>query len=303
MVRVTVVLATCAALPGLAPDDRLLIPALRRRGVAAEPAVWEDPHYEWSSAALCVIRSAWDYAYRPAAFQDWMRRVAAAVPVWNPPGVVEWNMHKRYLVDLADRGVPTVPTLVLPAGPPTRLAEVLERQGWDDVILKAAVAQTGRYLMRVTPDRRAEGQRHLDRLQPYEDMLIQPFVPGAVESGETSVVFVDGAVSHAVRKQAAAEELRVHDDFGGTIEPISPAADELETARSAVAAAAAPLLYARVDLVRGPTGPMVMELELVEPELYLRYADRAADRMANAILTNIQHPVPFQTEGISGADG
>lgn len=279
-----IALATCSALPGLAPDDRLLLGALRRRGVAAEPAVWEDPHYDWRCAELCVIRSTWDYAYRAAAFSDWVRRVAAVAPIWNPPAVVEWNLHKRYMIDLAERGVPAVPTLCLPAGPPARLDDVLERQGWDAVILKAAIAQTGRYLMRVTPDRREDGQRHLDRLQPHEDMLVQPFLPGVLEQGETSVVFVDGAVSHAVRKQAVAGEFRVHDDFGGTIEPVSPTAEELEAAGRAVAAVDARLLYARVDLVPGPTGPMVMELELIEPDLYLGHADRAADGLAEAIL-------------------
>lgn len=282
--NMTIALLTCAALPDLASGDRILLDALRRRGVAAEPAVWEDPHYNWRCVALCVIRSAWDYAYRPAAFTDWLRRVAAAVPVWNAPRVVEWNMHKRYLLNLADRGVPTVPTVCLPAGPPARLEEVLEQHGWDDVILKAAVAQTGRYLMRVTPDRCAEGQQHLDRLQPHEDMLIQPFVPGVLDAGETSVVFVDGAVSHTVCKRAAAGEFRVHDDLGGTIEPALPTAEELKVARCAIGAVNTSLLYARVDLVPGPSGPMVMELELVEPDLYFGYADGAADRMAEAIL-------------------
>jgi glutathione synthase/RimK-type ligase-like ATP-grasp enzyme len=281
---VTVALATSASLPGLSGDDRHLLHALRRLGVAAEPVVWEDPHYDWAAARACVIRSAWDYAYRRPAFLAWARRVAAAVPLWNSADMVEWNTHKRYLVDLADRGVPTVPTVVLSAGPPVRLSALLEEHGWTDVIVKAAVAQTGRYLLRVPPDGVAAGQRHLDRLQPHEDMLLQPFLPGVTSAGEISIVFVEGELSHAVRKRPAAGEFRVHDDYGGTVEAATPSPAELDVAQQAVAAAGEPLLYARVDLVPGPAGPVVMELELVEPDLFLGYSGGGAERLAEAIV-------------------
>ena len=284
---VTVALATSAALPGLSGDDRHLLHALRRLGVAAEPVVWEDPHYDWAAARACVIRSAWDYAYRRPAFLAWARRVARVIPLWNSADLVEWNTHKRYLVDLAHRGVPTVPTVVLSAGPPVRLPALLEEHGWTDVILKAAVAQTGRYLLRVPPDGVAAGQKHLDRLQPHEDMLLQPFLPGVTGAGETSVIFVEGGLSHAVRKRPAAGEFRVHDDFGGTVEAAPPSAAELEVAQRAVGAVGQPLLYARVDLVPGPTGPVVMELELVEPDLFFGHSGGGAERLAEAIVRRL----------------
>lgn len=279
----TIVLATSAALPGLAPDDRLLLRALRARGLAAEPVVWEDRLFDWGSASVCVIRSAWDYAWRRQEFLDWARRTADLRPLWNPEPVVTWNTHKQYLVDLATRGVPTVPTRVLGAGSHTPLAEVLAETGWTDVILKAAVAQTGRYLMRVPPEQHSAGQRHLDRLLRAEDMLVQPFLPGVTEEGETSLVFIDGVLSHAARKRPAAGDFRVHDDFDGTIEPVTPTAAQLDVARRALEAVGEPLLYARVDLVPGPDGPVVMEFELVEPDLYLATAPGSADRLAEAV--------------------
>jgi glutathione synthase/RimK-type ligase-like ATP-grasp enzyme len=279
----TILVATSAALPGLAPDDRLLLRALRALGLSAEPAVWEDPHAAWHQASLCVIRSTWDYAYRRSEFLAWAERTAASLALWNPAPVVVWNTHKRYLVDLADRGVPTVPTRVLAAGTPVSLDAVVRETGWDTVILKAAVAQTGRYLRRVAPDDRDAGQRHLDRLLPHEDMLLQPFLPGVTAEGETSLVFVNGAFSHAVRKRPAAEDFRVHDDYGGSVDPVDATEPQREVAEAALAAAGAPLLYGRVDLVPGPTGPVVMELELVEPDLYFRTAPGSAERMARAI--------------------
>lgn len=279
----TIALATSAALPGLAPDDRLLLRALRARGLAAEPVVWEDRLYEWSDATLCVIRSAWDYAYRRQEFLAWVERAAAAAPLWNPAPVVTWNTHKRYLADLVARGVPTVPTRVLPAGTRATLPEIRRDTGWSDVVLKAAVAQTGRYLLLVPADREDEGQRHLDRLLPTEDMLVQPFLPGVTGDGETSLVYVDGAFSHAAHKKPAAGDFRVHDDYDGSLEPVTPTGAQRDVADAAVAAVGVPLLYARVDLVPGPDGPVVMELELVEPDLYLATAPGSADRLAAAI--------------------
>jgi glutathione synthase/RimK-type ligase-like ATP-grasp enzyme len=285
----TVALVTCAALPGLAADDRLLLGALRQLGVTVEPAVWEDPLYDWSGPRVCVIRSAWDYAYRRAAFVAWSRRAAAVSELWNPAPIVEWNTHKRYLSDLAARGVPAVPTVVLPAGSVPHLPDVVAAVGWGsgDVILKAAVAQTGRHLLRVGPADAARGQAHLDRLLPHEDLLVQPFLPAVTEAGEISLVFLDGGFSHAVRKRPAEGDFRVHDDYGGSVARVAPDAAELRAAEAAIAAAAAPLLYGRVDLVPGPRGPLVMELELVEPDLFLSYAPGAAERLARAIVARL----------------
>jgi glutathione synthase/RimK-type ligase-like ATP-grasp enzyme len=137
--------------------------------------------------------------------------------------------------------------------------------------------------VRVRPDAHAAGQRHLDRLLPAEDMLVQPFLPGVTDEGETSLVFVGGAFSHAARKRPAPGDFRVHDDFDGTLEDVTPTSAQLDVARRALAAVAEPLLYARVDLVPGPAGPVVMELELVEPDLYLATAPGAADRLAEAV--------------------
>lgn len=279
-----VALVTAAAMPGLVADDRHLLRALLERGIAAEPVVWEDPYTDWSHYRLCVIRSVWDYAYRRGAFVDWARRAAAASELWNPLPVVEWNTHKRYLVDLAERGVSVVPTVVLPAGRRVMLSRELEARGWEQAVVKAAVAQAGRYIRHVTPTTVAAAQAHLDRLLPHEDMLLQPYIPTVREHGELSLVFVEGECTHAVRKRAAAEDFRVHDDYGGSVVVEAPSEAELATARAALQAVPEPLMYARVDAVRAPDGgAMVMEFEVVEPELFFRCSAEATRRMADAI--------------------
>lgn len=279
-----VALVTCAALPGLAPDDRLLLDALTARGCAAEPVVWEDPHFDWAVPRVSIVRSTWDYAYRRAAFLEWARGAAGRTILWNPFPVVEWNTHKAYLADLERKGVPVVPTRMLRVGERVRLGDVIREEGWESVVLKAAVAQTGRYLKHVSGDRIAEGQDHLDRLLPHEDMLVQQYLPAVTTSGEVSIVFVDGAFSHAVRKTPASGDFRVHHDFGGDVRGETPTDPELAVAMAAVDAVPFPLMYARVDLVLRTDGtPCVMELELVEPELFFRCEPEAAPRLAGAI--------------------
>lgn len=280
----TVALVTAAALPGLFADDRLLLAALRERGARAEPVIWEDRLYPWRDAALVVIRSAWDYSWRRAAFLDWADGVPAD-RLWNPAPVVHWNTHKQYLLDLERRGVPIIPTRLLPRGQPAALSAILRDAGWPSAVLKPAVSQSGRYAMRVDAADLAAGQAHLDRLLPSEDMLVQPFVPAIATAGELSVTFVEGRITHAVRKRAADGDFRIHDDYGGTVAREAPAPDLARVAEAAMEAVGQPLLYGRVDLVEGPDGrPAVMELELVEPELFFSHAPDSAGRMAQAIL-------------------
>jgi glutathione synthase/RimK-type ligase-like ATP-grasp enzyme len=275
-------------MPGLHPDDRHLLHALRAAGLEAEPAVWEDPHYDWSAARLAVIRSAWDYSFRRDQFVAWAERAARGTTLWNSAPVVRWNTHKRYLCDLAERGVSAVPTVVLEAGSRLELDEILDRHGWGDAVVKAAVAQSGRYALSVPRDQRARGRAHLARLLPHEDMLVQPYLPSVATAGEISLVFVEGECTHAVRKRAAAGDFRVHDDYGGTVDLESPGPAHLATARAALAAVGEPVHYARVDLVEGPAGePMIMEFELVEPELFFRWSPAAAARFAAAVVRHL----------------
>ncbi len=276
-------------MPGLYPDDRCLLRSLREAGLDAHPVVWEDPHQDWRETKLAVIRSAWDYAFRRDQFVAWAERAAAQTTLWNSSRVVRWNTHKRYLCDLAARGVPVVPTVVLEAGSTARLEEVLEERGWEDAVLKAAVAQSGRYAMLVPRQKRAQGQAHLDRLLPHEDLLVQPYITSVTHQGELSLVFIEGHCTHAARKRPAHGDFRVHDDYGGEVELESPGPAELATALAALAAVGEPVHYARADVVSGPGGqPLIMELELVEPELFFRLSPAAVERLTAAVLGQLR---------------
>lgn len=276
-----IALATAEDWPDLDPDDHGLLDALRRRGLDPEPAVWSDPDVDWGAFQLCLIRSVWDYFHRLPEFLEWVDRAGAAVAMWNPPGTLRWNAHKSYLRDLEARGVPVIPTAWIERGGRPDLGEVLARLGWEDAILKPTVAGGSLGLHRVGDLEAA--QAHLDGLLRRGDAMVQPFLP-SIAGGEVSIVCIDGRPSHAVRKTPRAGDIRVQPEHGGRVEAARPAPEEAEVAERVLAALELPALYARVDLVRGAGGePLLIELECIEPRLFLAQDAGAAERMADAV--------------------
>jgi hypothetical protein len=288
-----VALATCRQLPDLDHDTQRLIAPLAARGLAATPAVWDDPEVDWNRFDLVVVRSCWDYVARRAEFLEWARRVPSLA---NSAAVLAWNTHKTYLRDLAARDVPIVPTTWLP--PKT---EWTPPQSGDWVIKPAvslASLDAGRYRM----DDRHQARlavEHVRRLQASgRVVMVQPYLHGIDEEGETSLVYLGGVFSHAMRKAAVLTgpddgvDRRFLPHGGLHLRRHRPTVHEILTANQVLAAvptARDELLYARVDLVSGLDGrPVLMELELTEPQLYFRNAPEAADRMAAAIEARVR---------------
>jgi len=271
-----VALATAAHLPNMDPDEMRLVPALAALGIAAKPIVWEH-EFDWSSVRACVVRSTWGYYLAREEFLAWSERVAQKTKIFNAPEVLRWNTHKRYLAELEARGVRVVPTAFVDRR--ADLAEIARARGWCDVVVKPAVS-AGAYGALRTDDP-ARAQAHLDAIVAKGDAMVQPYLPSVEARGEISLIFFDGALSHAVRKHAQL------DGAGGRegSEPrVEPEDDEARFARAVLEAAPfRDLLYARVDIARDADGaPCLMELEVSEPSLFLAHGDAAA-RFAAAI--------------------
>ncbi|MCP3903159.1 MAG: hypothetical protein GY715_05930 [Planctomycetes bacterium] len=283
-------LATCADLPDWEIDDRPLHEALSERGVVVERPAWSDDTVDWSDFDACLIRTTWDYQERRDEFLAWARTAASLTRLFNPLAIVEWNTHKGYLRDLADRGVPTAPTVWLDRGGRVDLEPLLAERGWARGFLKPAIGATARETMRfhATGGELAAAQAHLDRLLPTEDMLLQPYLARVETEGERSAIFIDGAFTHAVRKIPVPGDYRVQDDFGARDEPTELTAVELELARSLMASIDDGLLYGRVDMLRDDAGgSCITELELVEPSLFFRHAPHTADLLADALIARL----------------
>ncbi|OGQ23689.1 MAG: hypothetical protein A2138_00955 [Deltaproteobacteria bacterium RBG_16_71_12] len=290
-----VALATCAELPHLDGDDAPLVAALRRRGVEVSHPVWDAGDAPFLAAGLTVIRSTWDYTTNAAAFVAWAGRVDAGSGgrLCNPASVVRWNSHKGYLLELSAKGVPIVPTRLLPAGTSCDLVRLAREEGWHGgVVAKPAVSAGSRDSMMVTPAGLAYTQDYFDRLLPTRDLLVQPFVPGIAE-GELSLIYLEHAgalrFAHAVNKVPADGDFRSQPEFRAEVRTATPPRAWRDAAERALSSVTERLLYARVDLVAGDGGaPWLMELELIEPSLYLAWAAPSTETLADAIVERLR---------------
>jgi glutathione synthase/RimK-type ligase-like ATP-grasp enzyme len=282
-----IALATSAAHAALTDDDRALIPALAARGHTAEPVVWNDPTAAWERFGAVVLRSTWDYHLAPAAFLAWIDLLTArGVRLVNPADVVRWNVDKRYLLELERRGAAVVPTAHVTAGDAT-LAAVAGRAGWRDVVAKPAISATAHRTWRAAAPFTTEDEaRFRDIATAWGGALVQPFVPEIATAGEWSLVYFASRLSHAVLKRAKGGDFRVQSDFGGSWAAAAPPPAVVAAAEAVLAAlpfAPASCAYARVDGVVQDGAFRLMELELVEPALFLGAAAGAVDRFADAI--------------------
>ena len=282
-----VALVTYEKLPELDPDDRVLPPALARRGLATDVVRWEDPGYAWEEARLVLLRNPWDYFRRLDEFLAWAERVSAVTRLENPLPVLRWNLHKGYLVELARRGAPVVPTALLPRDSACDLAALAAERGWRALVVKPAVSADSWETHALRENEIAAGQGIVDRLLPERDLLVQPFLDAVESEGERCLVFLDGRYSHAVRKNALTKGGR----WAGLPEgaPVEAAADEIAAGEKVLAASGlGSLLYARIDLIRDAAGsPRLLELELAEPTLFLADAPAGLERLVDAIVRRV----------------
>ncbi len=283
--RMRLRIATCQPLPEHDDDEELLLTALRARGVDVRMAAWNDPDERWDEPIPTVIRSTWDYVHVLDAFQFWIRRAARAAPLWNPPRVVLGNLHKSYLLQLERRGIQIVPTAYVSMNKRTDLATVMRRHGWEDVVVKPAVGAASFGTKRFRSSEIESGNEHFRwLLGEKRDVLVQPYERSVEGHGERAIVWIDGAFTHAVRKSPRFSEGHERVSDAVAIEP-----DELELAERALAPIAPDLLYARVDVARGEDGrPRVMELELVEPSLFLSHHPPALERLAEGLAKRLR---------------
>ena len=289
--RMRIALVTCRDLPDWEVDDKPFEAALRARGVDLVKPVWDDPQVNWSKFDACLIRTAWDYSERRDEFVAWAGRVALVTNLFNPAKVVRSNTDKRYLKDLAARGVPTIETIWIEAGDVVDVAALLRERGWSRGFIKPVVGASSRATMRFDDSAASitAAQQHLDQYASNEAMMMQPYLATVETDGEYSVIFVDGKPAHGVRKVPVPGDYRVQDDYGAHDEPWMPTDDEMAVAKHAIRAGGQGLLYGRADFLRGADGKLLMnELELVEPSLFFRHGKQTAELLAEALLRRVR---------------
>ncbi|HEX5960285.1 MAG TPA: hypothetical protein VFY97_03435 [Rhodanobacteraceae bacterium] len=296
-----IALVTARAARGTDYDMPPLLAALRGAGANASEVDWDDAALDWSRFDLALLRSTWDYFERLPEFLAWAARVSRHTRLLNPPDVLRWNTDKHYLADLARAGVPVVPGRFVEPGEdatPALAALLAAHPSVSDVVVKPAVGAGSRDAQRHARTDPGSAVAHLQRLlDAGRSVLLQPYLDRVDEQGETALLFFEGAFSHAIRKgpllkrnQGPTTGLYATE----TISPRVPSPDELDIGRRALAAIPfdQPSLYARVDLIHDDNGaPRLLELELVEPSVFVEYADDAAARFADAIMRRARPPL------------
>lgn len=265
-------------------DDAHLMDKIRRLGLSVERRAWTDATFDWTTVGMAVFRTTWDYFNRFAEFRDWMTEVERKTRLVNSPELIRWNWDKHYLRDLKQRGVHIPETEFIEAGSRETLKAIHDRLGWDETVLKPAIAGAARHTYRLNRQNIGAHEQIFAQLVAKEAMLLQPFQTNVLELGELSLVVIGGNYSHAVLKRAKAGDFRVQDDFGGTAVPHKPTEEEIAFAEKAVRACNSMPCYARADIIQDNNGLLALtELELIEPELWLRHRPEAAQRLAEEL--------------------
>jgi hypothetical protein len=278
-----VALVTSSKFPDLTADDHLLLAPLAECEIQAEPAIWDDATVDWLSHDAIVLRSTWDYHLKPEKFLRWLDSLAGAkAPLWNPPTLVRWNANKAYLRVLDASGVAIVPTIWPEAGEQMSLREKLRALGWKKAVVKPRISATAYRTQLVAVEDANSAQPLVDELLAGPGVMVQKFMDSIVDEGEWSLIFFDRTFSHAILKTPASGDFRVQSDFGGSDHLMDPPAHVLQSATN-VLQAVEPTLYARVDGVVKSNQFCLMELELIEPALFLSSHPAAPARFAEAI--------------------
>jgi glutathione synthase/RimK-type ligase-like ATP-grasp enzyme len=255
---------------------------LRQAGLEVEARDWADSS-DLAQFDLVLPLLVWGYPFAPLQWAEavdrWERE---GVRLRNPASVLRWNADKAYLGRLAERGAPVVPALYADRLSPQLLEEAARAFGTERLVAKPRISSTAWQTIRWSPGVSLDGG-------PDGAAIVQPYLPEIESSGEVSMIFFGGAFSHAIAKRPQPGDFRVQPEFDGIIAAYRPDAAEHEAAQRILAAVDEPLLYARIDLVRGLDGtPQLIELELIEPDLYLAYEQDAGKRFAAAVLELIR---------------
>ncbi|WP_303309887.1 RimK family alpha-L-glutamate ligase [Hymenobacter sp. BT730] len=279
-------LVTCASRAQYAADtvedeDVLLERALRTHGHQVSVVVWSDETVAWDQYEVVVLKSPWDYFDRVAEFYQWLDRLQEQnIPLLNPVATVRWNADKRYLLEMQEAGVPIVPTRWLAQGTQFSPAALFAELQTEQLIVKPAVSGGAKNTFSLTLAQATEQAAHITALLTEEDFLAQPFLPEIQTQGEWSLVYLGGSYSHCVLKLPKSGDFRVQHYLGGSIAPTTPPAAVQQAADAIMQRFAAGCLYARVDGVVVNGEFLLMELELIEPFLYL---DSAPDSWARYV--------------------
>ncbi|WP_276979999.1 hypothetical protein [Flavobacterium filum] len=275
---------TCARLPELLESDQKLISLFAKENISAKAVIWDDESVDWTQFDYLIFRNTWDYYQKEEAFNSWLVKIELlGIKTFNPISVIQKNKHKFYLKDLEKEGITILPTIFLEKNSTSDLHDLIPKS-WEKMVIKPAFS-AGSYLTKLIDRTEIESiQNEFKEHFATKDFLLQEFRPEIKELGETSFIFFDGKFSHAVNKKPVENDFRVQIQYGGKYTLIEPNGDLLLQAELVLSKVHEKLLYARLDGIVIENKLHLMEIELIEPDLYFDLAEGARERFVEAFL-------------------
>ena len=262
-------------------EDDLVIKGLEKLNLRTIKKDWNDSNFNWSSTQSAIFRSTWDYFDQFSNFRNWLDLVKDQCYLINPYGQINWNLDKHYLLDLQKQDLPIVESIFVSKKTKLNLETISKNKNWKEIVIKPTISGAARHTYLLKKDEIKNFQDKWLSLTNDEDFMVQEFQKNILNSGEIAVVLFGGEYSHSVLKKAKKGDFRVQDDFGGSVERINPSLEIIELAEKTVKSLKTTPLYARVDIIfDNDNNPVISELELIEPELWFRFKEESAYKLA-----------------------
>ena len=265
-------------------EDKILETALKKKGLRVTKRDWADKNFDWKTTKYAIFRTTWDYFERFNEFFIWLEITKNKTTFINSEDIINWNIDKHYLQDLAKKDINIAPTLFVEKGDNVTLKQLFEKTNWQEVVIKPAISGAARHTYRANINNYQKVQNIFNELIKVECMLFQKFLKNITLLGEISLIMIGGKYTHAVKKTSKKGDFRVQDDHGGKVEKYNPTEAEITFAENCLKASPFKPIYARVDIVYDNNNIISLsELELIEPELWFRNNPISANLLAEEI--------------------
>ena len=266
-------------------EQELFKSALEAKGLKVDITYWDNPSYEWQQTKSVVFRTVWDYFERFDEFWEWLEKVKTKTRLINSYELIKWNIDKHYLRDLKNNDIQVVPTFFADKGNNISLKEIANLNDWKHIVIKPAISASAFNTYKITNDEIEQNEHLFHELLQTHDMLVQPFFSTISELGEASLMVFGGKFTHAILKKAKKGDFRVQDDFGGTVHDYNPTQEEINFAEKVFQSCTSMPIYGRVDIVWDTNKNLYLsELEIIEPELWIRNRPESAKKIADAVI-------------------
>ena len=265
-------------------EQELLKSAFEAKGLKVDITYWDNPSYEWQQTKSVLFRTVWDYFERFDEFWEWLEQVKTKTRLINSYELIKWNIDKHYLRDLKNNDIQVVPTYFVDKGNNISLKEIAYLKDWKHIVIKPAISASAFNTYKITNDEIEQKEQLFHELLQTHDMLVQPFFQTISELGEASLMVFGGKFTHAILKKAKTGDFRVQDDFGGTVHDYKPTEEEIKFAEKVFQSCISMPIYGRVDIVWDSNKHIYLsELEIIEPELWIRNRPESAKKIADAV--------------------